>query len=187
MSAAVPEGKTFVKVTSERGGYPRDGSTYPPGSVLLLDEAAAEYACDEASPPFCERIPDEEAAERDLPERYGLVEPGPEPEPEPPEPGSPEAPYRFSPPARNLIQEAGLSISEYDGPASGEGRGDVTEEDAREWLKGRERPPPTDGAQEVIDEHDLDASEIDGTGKGGRVTKPDAEAAVEEEDEPGEA
>lgn len=43
-----------------------------------------------------------------------------------------------------------------------------------------ERPDPTKGAKEVAEEHGLDLSTVEGSGKGGRVTKADAEAAIEE-------
>ena len=43
-------------------------------------------------------------------------------------------------------------------------------------------PDPTDGAKSLAEEEDIDLSEVEGSGKKGRVTKADVDALVEDED-----
>lgn len=169
---AAPKGHEFVEVTSR--GYTRDGVTYREGAVLLLPEPAAEYACDQKDPPHCRRIPEEEALERNLPRKLGLIEEV-EPEPEPPEPGSPELPYRFRPPALGVLNEAGVDPQVYDGPADEDGT--VSKEHVETWLASQ--VDASDKAREIADHEGVDLTDIKGTGKNGRVLAKDVRAHLD--------
>ena len=51
--------------------------------------------------------------------------------------------------------------------------------DRADQYEPAETPDPTSGAKELAEEEGIDLSEIEGTGKNGRVTKSDVKAALE--------
>lgn len=189
---STPEGKTFVQVTKRE--LPYNGVTHTAGSFLLVDEETARHACDEADPPHAERVSDEEAEEANLFRRFGLVD---EPAPPPSEEGAESEPsnYRFSPAARGILVERGIDLSEYDGDATGPKQGrHVIAQDVQEWVEARttrsadeeDEIPEIDitpKAREKAEEEGVDITQIEGTGKDGRITMPDIRDALEGEED----
>lgn len=179
---STPDGMTFVEV-SERE-FPYQGTTRRPGAVLLVSEETATYACDEAAPPFAERLSDEEAADRGLFRRFGLVEV--DDEGAVPETAGEQTAYHFTPAASQIIGAEGLHLSDYDGPATGpkDGR-HVTAGDVRQWFAERDddievpEVDITEKARALAHEEGVDVTRIDGSGKGGRIVKADVEEAIE--------
>ena len=55
--------------------------------------------------------------------------------------------------------------------------GSSEQEDASDGAG--ETPPPTKGAKALAEKEDVDLSEVEGSGKDGRITKPDVESHVE--------
>lgn len=182
----MPEGKAIIEVGERE--FPYQGSTYPTGSVLLVGEETAAYACDEADPPFARRVPADEAAERGLFVRTGAVSVDDEnvDVEAPTEAGQ----YHFTPAAAGILQAEGIHTTDYEGPATGpkDGR-HVTAEDVRTWLSSDVEDageiPEVDiseAARELAHEHGVDVTQIDGSGKGGRIIQPDVKEVIDEGD-----
>lgn len=180
----MPEGKAIIEVGDRE--FPYQGSTYPTGSVLLVGEETARYACDEASPPFARRVDADEAAERGLFVRTGAVEV--DDENVDPETEAEAGGYHFTPAAQGILDAEGLHLTDYEGPATGPKRGrHVTADDVRTWLSdddgdedGGEIPEIdiTPEAAELAKQEGVDVTAIDGTGKNGRIVKGDVREAA---------
>lgn len=141
---------TWIRVLDERpNGYPRDGTTYAAGSVLRVPEAAAVAACDEASPPFAERLSEVEVEQLSTSSPSGETA-ADEDEPEPPN-------VKFSAAALDRLEARGIAPQAYDGPQTG-ARGQATAPDVDEWLAERAETgsSPDEDEEETDDDPDRD-------------------------------
>lgn len=65
--------------------------------------------------------------------------------------------------------------------AMGEGRSTMlVRKDRADQYEPAETPDPTSGAKTLAEEEGIDLSEVEGTGKNGRVTKSDVQDALDE-------
>lgn len=143
---------TWIRVLDERpNGYPRGGTVYSAGSVLPVPDAAAVAACDEASPPFAERLSEDEVNDLTVPE------------PDEDEETAPEPPnVKFSPAALDRLQAHDIAPQEYDGEQTG-ARDQAVVEDVERWLVERDvgAPLPAEETDELLEDVEDEAPDGD--------------------------
>jgi hypothetical protein len=78
------------------------------------------------------------------------------------------------------VQDADFEVEdESEGEEEEEGRDEAKPSEDQQPYD--ETPPPTDAALELMQEQDFQDSEVDGTGKNGRITKSDVQEVIEEQ------
>lgn len=139
----------WIRVTDDRpSGYPRGGVVYSAGRTLRVPETAAVAACEEANPPFAERVGPEEAEdlEEAYQERQEELEGDAAEEPAE-EPGQPPG-NAFTPAALQRLHDHGVRPEAYDGPATGV-RDKALVEDVEGWLEEELGDRPGSGGPDV--------------------------------------
>jgi pyruvate dehydrogenase E2 component (dihydrolipoamide acetyltransferase) len=173
----------------------REGDDVQEGETLVILQAA-KVSIDLPSPASGRLetilVPQGEVARSEQPlARLEVTALATVPSPGPKEAGMPPstpAEVRASPVAKRLAREHNVDLSR----VRGTGRaGRITEKDVRAFLESRTEqeeptvPPPTREvraspvARRMAREHDVDLSQVAGTGRGGRITEKDVRAFLE--------